>query len=241
MLRFGLVAPVLLGWLLASAPAEEFTDEVWNENLDIYEAILAHPFLEGMTDGSLAKETFAFYLVQDAFYLREFARALEVTASKAPRQDWKELLMQHARESVEAEMSLNKAVLEDYGFSKEKQEAMEPAPEAFAYMSFLVATAYSRPFEESIAALLPCYWIYWEVGKELLAAGSKDPNYQKWIDNYASEGYGETVEAVMDIANEAARKADQQTVSKMKEHFRRASRYEWMFWDSAYARRRWPP
>ena len=28
---------------------------------------------------------------------------------------------------------------------------------------------------------------------------------------------------------------------KMKEHFRRASRYEWMFWDSAYGQRRWPP
>jgi thiaminase/transcriptional activator TenA len=149
--------------------------------------------------------------------------------------------MQHARESVQAEMSLHKSVLEDYGISKEKQAQMEPAPEAFGYMSYLVATAHSRPFEESIAALLPCYWIYWEVGKELLEKGSRDPHYQKWIDNYASEGYGETVKAVMAIANESARKTDEKTLAKMKEHFRRASRYEWMFWDSAYALRRWPP
>jgi len=27
------------------------------------------------------------------------------------------------------------------------------------------ATAYEAPFHEALAALLPCYWTYWEVGK----------------------------------------------------------------------------
>lgn len=230
-----------MGVLISPLPAKEFTEEVWEQNQDIYQAILEHPFLKGMEDGSLPKEAFVFYLLQDAFYLGKFAQALEATAARAPQEVWKLLLLQHARESVQAELTLHESVFKDHGISSKQQQEIEPAPEAFAYTSFLIATAYSRPFEESMAALLPCYWIYWEVGKELQRKGSRDPDYQKWIDTYASEGYGETVKAVMEIVNESARKADSKTIERMKEHFRRASRYEWMFWDSAYGRRQWPP
>lgn len=242
MIRSLLAASTLAGLFFSQAAGDELTEQAWRENQDIYQAILRHPFLKEMQNGSLPTQTFAFYLLQDAFYLGEFGRALEATASKAPKAEWRKLLMQHARESVQAEMELHRSILDDYGVSMEQRaEKMEPAPEAFAYTSFLVATACSRSFEESIAALLPCYWIYWEVGKELAATGSTDPHYQKWIDNYSSQDYADTVKAVMAIVNEVARGAQADTVQKMKEHFRRSSRYEWMFWDSAYARRRWPP
>jgi thiaminase/transcriptional activator TenA len=222
------------------APAKDFSDEVWEQNQDIYQQILEHPFLTEMEDGSLSRAAFTFYLVQDAFYLGEFARALEATAAKAPKEAWKKLLMQHAQDSVQVERSMQENILKDYGISLEEQKRMEPAPEAFAYTSFLLATAHGRSFEESIAALLPCYWLYWEVGKELQKKGSKDPHYQQWIDAYASESYGETVKEVLSIANEVASQANPETVKNMKERFRRGSRYEWMFWDSAYAERAWP-
>lgn len=240
MLRGLITALAVSSQLLGAAQAKEFTDEVWEQNQDIYQKILEHPFLTEMEDGSLSREAFIFYLVQDAFYLGEFARALEATAAKAPKEAWKKLLLQHARESVQVEMSMQESVLKDYGISMEQQKGMEPAPEAFAYTSFLLATAYGRPFEESMAALLPCYWLYWEVGKELQKKGSKDPHYQQWIDAYASESYGETVKEVLAIANEVASRANPETVENMKERFRRGSRYEWMFWDSAYAERAWP-
>jgi len=177
MIRGFATALVASSVLLGAAPQKEFTDEVWEGNRDIYRAILDHPFLTEMQDGALSKEVFAFYLIQDAYYLGEFARALEATAAKAPKESWKTLFLQHARESVQVEMGLQQSILNDYGISMEKQKEMEPAPEAYAYMSFLLATAHSRPFEESIAALLPCYWLYWEVGKELQKKGSKTTTY----------------------------------------------------------------
>jgi thiaminase/transcriptional activator TenA len=240
MIKRYVTALVASSVLLGAAPEKQFSDEVWEENRDIYRAILDHPFLTEMQDGSLSKEVFAFYLIQDAYYLRKFAQALEATAAKAPKESWKTLLQIHARQSIQAEMGLQQSILNDYGISKEKQKAMEPAPEAHAYMHFLLATAHSRPFEESLAALLPCYWIYLEVGKELKKKGSTDPHYQQWIDTYASESYGETVKEVLAIANEVASQASPETLGQMKEHYRMASRYEWMFWDSAYSRRSWP-
>jgi len=61
-----------------------FTKELWAAMEPIYGAILAHPFVRGLTDGSLSHESFRFYVVQDALYLREFARALSVAAARAP-------------------------------------------------------------------------------------------------------------------------------------------------------------
>ena len=53
-----------------------FSQELWQSIGPVYAAILRHPFVRGLMDGSLPRESFQFYAVQDALYLREFARAL---------------------------------------------------------------------------------------------------------------------------------------------------------------------
>src|SRR3974390_2704190 len=63
---------------------ESFSAQLWESISDIYGAILAHPFVTGLTDGTLPEEAFAFYVVQDALYLREYARALAAVGSRAP-------------------------------------------------------------------------------------------------------------------------------------------------------------
>lgn len=42
-----------------------------------YSEILVHPFLQGVTHGTLTEERFRFYTLQDAVYLREYACALK--------------------------------------------------------------------------------------------------------------------------------------------------------------------
>ena len=53
-----------------------FTGEMWASAESTYEAILRHPFLTELSDGTLDVQAFRFYLIEDAYYLREFARAL---------------------------------------------------------------------------------------------------------------------------------------------------------------------
>jgi len=63
---------------------DSFSGELWQGVAGVYEAILAHPFLTGLTDGSLRHDAFAFYVVQDAIYLHGYAQALAALASRAP-------------------------------------------------------------------------------------------------------------------------------------------------------------
>lgn len=217
-----------------------FTDRLWSEITSIFEAILAHPFITGLTNGQLERDRFLFYVVQDAHYLREFARALSVAAAKAPREDWIILLNDHAAGALRVERALHEGFFREIGLTEEAVASTPMAPTNVAYTSYLLAVAYGRPFPEVMAALLPCYWIYWEVGKALAARGSPDPLFRRWIETYAAEQFGALVRAVLDVTDELAQAASPEMLEAMRRHFITTARYEWMFWEMGYRKESWP-
>jgi thiaminase/transcriptional activator TenA len=217
-----------------------FTRELWQEIGPIYAAILGHPFIAGLTDGSLPRPSFQFYAVQDALYLREFARALSIAAARAPEDDWIIMFNEHAAGALRVERALHESFFAEFGMKPGEVAATPPAPTNLAYTSYLLAVAYGAPFHEAVAALLPCYWIYWEVGKALERAGSPDPLYAKWIGTYASEEFGGIVRAVLAAADATAGRLGTAERDAMRRHFVTTSRYEWMFWEMGYRREGWP-
>ena len=217
-----------------------FAQELWRAIGPIYAAILRHPFVRGLTDGSLPREGFKFYAVQDALYLREFARALSLAAARAPEDDWIIMFNEHAAGALKVERSLHESFFQDFGLTQEAVASTPLAPTNLAYTSYLLAVAYGSPFHEALAALLPCYWIYWEVGKELERAGSADPLYRRWIGTYASEEFGSVVRAVLSAADQVAAGLRPPEREAMRRHFVTTSRYEWMFWDMGLRRETWP-
>ena len=217
-----------------------FTEELWQSIERIYAAILRHPFLTGLTDGSLPRESFQFYALQDALYLREFARALSLAAARSPQDDWIIMFNQHAAGALRVERALHEGFFREFGLGPQDVAATPLAPTTLAYTSYLLRVAHAEPFHEVIAALLPCYWIYWEVGKEVERAGSPNPLYARWIGTYASKEFGSLVQAVLGATDETAARLQQAEREAMRRHFLVASRYEWMFWDMGYRREGWP-
>jgi thiaminase/transcriptional activator TenA len=217
-----------------------FTGELWQEIAPVYAAILKHPFVRGLTDGSLSRDAFRFYVIQDAHYLRDFARALAVAAARAPRDEWIIMLSEHAATALRVERSLHETFFRDFGLSDADVAATPLAPTNLAYTSYLLAVAYGAPFHETLATVLPCYWIYWEVGKELERAGSHDPLFSRWIATYASEEFGGAVRAVIDATDQTAARVTDADRAAMRRHFVTTSRYEWMFWDMGFRVERWP-
>jgi len=217
-----------------------FTVDLWRSIEPIFAAILRHPFLKGLTDGSLPRPAFQFYAVQDALYLREFARALSLAAARAPRDEWIIMFNEHAAGALRVERALHESFFKEFGLGAEEVDATPRAPTNLAYTSYLLAVAHRGPFHEAVAALLPCYWIYWETGKALERSGSPDPLYARWIGTYASAEYGSVVEAALACADAIARELGPAALDAMKRHFIATSRYEWMFWDMGYRREAWP-
>jgi thiaminase (transcriptional activator TenA) len=215
-----------------------WTGRLWAEATRVHAAILGHPFLAGLTDGSLDADAFAHYLVQDTYYLHDFARALTVVASKAPTRVDVGMFARHAAGTLDIELALHESLLSELGI--QNTDAMPVAPTTRAYTSYLLATAYGGSFAEGFAAVLPCYWVYAEVGSELVRHGSPHPRYQRWINTYAGGDYQTIVAEVLALADDVGQTLGAVEEARARAHFATTVRYEWMFWDAAWRREVWP-
>jgi thiaminase (transcriptional activator TenA) len=218
---------------------EGFSGELWGHITGIYQAILAHPFVISLADGSLPRESFEYYVIQDALYLRKYAQALAAVASRAADPTETEMFARHAAGIVAVEMSLHESLLADLDIDPRLAAAAEEAPTTLAYTSYLLA-ACGGSYAEGVGAVLPCYWIYWEVGKHLLERGSPDPRYQRWIDTYGADEFGDEVREVIAVIDRRGREIAPIERERIRRHFVATSRYEWMFWDMGYRREAWP-
>jgi thiaminase (transcriptional activator TenA) len=216
------------------------TGRLWGSIDGTFKAILDHPFIEGLADGSLERDAFRFYVVQDALYLREYARALAICAAKGPHEEAIKMFSEHAAGAIAVERQLHEGFFTEFGLSEEQVRGAEMAPTNVGYTSYLLAVAYGGSFPEALGAVLPCYWIYWEVGKRLLDRGSPNPLYAKWIETYGGEDFAGIVASVLALTDEVGRDLQETETVKVVEHFRTTARFEWMFWDMGYRKEAWP-
>ncbi|MFD7642816.1 thiaminase II [Kitasatospora sp. NPDC059795] len=216
------------------------TDELWAAVEPIYGRILDHPFLAGLTDGTLPRTAFRHFVVQDSHYLRDYARALAVCAAKAPGEDEVLAFCNDAVGAIAAEQEMHADFLHAFGEDGAAAAAEPVLPTTRAYTSYLLATVYGGSFAEALGAVLPCYWIYARVGEELLRRSSPDPLYAKWIAAYGGEEFQAVVRRVLDLTDRIGEDLSAGERRRVIEHFTTTSRYEWMFWDAAWQGETWP-
>ncbi len=225
---------------VAAMKRKGFTNELWRSITSIYAEIVAHPFLRGLTDGTLTEERFRFYILQDAVYLREYARALSLVGVRSGDEDALVMFSEHAAGAIAVERSLHEGFLKDLGVAREEAVATQASPTTLAYTSFLLRTAALGEYPEALGAVLPCYWIYREVGRTLLERSSPNPLYLKWIDTYGGEEFGSLVEAVLNLTDRVCEDLNPAQKARVGEAFVATARYEWMFWDAAWRLEGWP-
>jgi thiaminase/transcriptional activator TenA len=219
-----------------------FCEEAWADTAELRRAIHGLPFIVELTRGTLSRDCFRCYIQQDAIYLGQFARVLAMAAAKAPDTATLQNFAHSALGAIAVEQALHERYLREFGIEPAATARAEAAPDCFAYTSFLLATAYRDPWEVLIAALLPCFRIYWDVGLAIAASAAPGNPYQAWIDTYADESFGEAVRSVMLVADRAAApaRASRTVRGQMLAAHRRATQYEYLFWDGAYHLRTWP-
>jgi thiaminase (transcriptional activator TenA) len=217
-----------------------FSEEAWRATASLRAAIHALPFNSELAAGTLAPDRFRHYITQDALYLAQFARCLAIAAAKAPDTVTLQSFGQSSLAAVAVERALHEQYLRQFGVDPTTLDTAEPAPDCLAYTSFLLATAYHDPWEVLIAALLPCFWLYWDVGCAIATTTAPDNPYRAWIDTYADPSFGQAVRAVIATADGAADATTPSGRDRMHIAFTRAAQYEYLFWDGAYLRRGWP-
>ena len=224
----------------AAAAGNAWSARLWADIEPIFAAILEHPFLTGLTDGTLDAAVFAEYVAQDVHYLRDYARALALVGAKAPNLAATSMFARHAAEVFDVELALHATLLPELGLDPAAVDAVPVSPTTRAYTSYLLATTYGGSFADGLAAILPCYWIYARVGAALLDKGSPDPRFQSWIDSYGGDEFAATVAEVLRLTDEIGLALNPADEEAARAHFVTTARYEWMFFDAAHRREGWP-
>lgn len=216
-----------------------FTAELWERIAPIRAAIDAHPFVRGLEDGTLDRDLFTGYMAQDAIYLDAYARALAAAAAQAPTPEDVVFWATSASGAILVERELHAAHVADFA-------AAVASPTTTAYTNHLLALAAGGSYAALAAGLLPCFWIYEDVGTRLKsrvedAHGALATHaFGDWIGQYGDPEFAKSTQQAIAIVDRLAADASAATRAAMRAAFVTASRYEWMFWDAAHRAETWP-
>jgi hydroxymethylpyrimidine/phosphomethylpyrimidine kinase len=215
-----------------AGPAQgQFAAALWQEAAQDLEAIYSLDFIRGLAAGTLPETHFAYYLAQDAIYLNGYSRVLSRAAAIAPTEAEQLFWARSAQQCLEVESELHRNWL-----STRKVDA-GLGPVTKSYVDHLLAASVSGSYGVLLAAVLPCFWLYAEVGAtlhgEFLAAGSPSGHpYAEWLRTYADEEFAAATRQAVRITDDAARAASDTERKAMKLAFKQSCRYEVDFFDA---------
>lgn len=217
-----------------------FTQAAWQEIAPIRAAIDTLPLLEALSTGSLSAPVFKNYIQQDALYLKEYARALAIVAAKAPDGDQMLRFLASAQTALLVEQALHGDFLQKFGLTADEIANAEPSPSGFGYTNFVMSVVQSSSYAVGLAAILPCFWIYCDVGETIKRKPKSENNpYQAWIDTYGDPKFAESTRQVIALTDIAAASSSPSERRQMLQTFKRASQFEWLFWQSAWEMEGW--
>lgn len=216
------------------------SDQIWTRAAPIRAAMRAMPFNVELAAGVLDRAAFRHYMLQDAAYLQAYARVLALGAAKAPGPDEILEFSKAAETAIVVERALHAGYLSQFGVDAAAMETAEPSPTCLGYVNFMLAEAATGSFATLVGAVLPCFWVYREIGLSVREVSAPGNFYQTWIDTYADDAFGAATARMIAIYDGAAAAAGAAERARMEAAFLQCCRYEWMFWDAAYRQETWP-
>lgn len=207
----------------------------------IWEDFHDHPFVKGIADGTLSKEKFEYFMIQDYLYLMEYAKVFSIGTAKAADPGVMKAFSLYVDQIMNGELKIHRAYMEQLGITQRQADDAVMAMDNLSYTSYMLRIAYEGGPAEVCAAILPCAVSYEEIACAMV---QKDPScaehpfYGEWIRGYADPAYHEANLALMELTDRTAAGYGDSQIEKLVEIGQRCSHYEGGFWDMSWELRR---
>lgn len=205
-------------------------DVVWEDGY-------RQPFLRELGEGTLARERFAFYLLQDYRYLTEYAKVHALALTKTDDPEVMQFMTQVQHNIFAVESSVHRTYMASYGVTEQQMAEVRQSPFARAYTSNILAIAYGRPLIDILVAVLPCAWVYADYGQRLARefADTLDANpYKSWVDMYKTDEFWACSQWLIAHIETLVAGLSEQRREELIDIFVTGVEHEYMFWASAY-------
>ncbi|MGL4849752.1 MAG: thiaminase II [Clostridium sp.] len=211
----------------------EFTEVLYEEVKDIWEAYLRHPFIQGMKDGTLDRELFRDYLVQDYLYLKEYAKLFCMGIVKSKDMDEMRFLYKSINGTME-EGASHIRYMEELGVSEKEAEKTKADDRNINYTNYMLNVALQGDIKDIGIATLACSWSYGFIGEYLVKNAKLENNYYKdWINLYGEESYNDFKKVWLSYVNKLCKDSSKEEKRRYIQIFRKCSIYELEFWNMA--------
>jgi len=209
------------GGLQTSPSPEHVAESWWHGIREIRADTDELPFVRALGDGSLPRDAFVWYLEQDSLYLRDYSRMLALASHLAPTVAEQAFWASSAHGAVVAELELHGSWI-----NADTLADVQPSETTTAYLNHLTSAGSSGDYGVLVAALLPCFWMYQDVGTRLQALSHDGHPYRSWLDTYADEAFAASTARAITIVTAVASAADEATRNRMAQAFRASAAHE---------------
>lgn len=207
---------------------------------DIWAGFDEHPFVRGIADGSLDKEKFKYYMIQDYLYLIDYARVFALGTVKAADSRTMKLCAGYVKQILDGEMDIHKGYMARLGISLDEAERTPVALDNLSYTSYMLRVAYDGGAAEVMAAILSCAVSYEVIGRHIVENNPRSAEhefYGEWIKGYSAPEYAEANRVLEDLTEDLIADCSNEQFERLKDIFINCSRYEGSFWDMAWEMR----
>ena len=197
---------------------------------DIWAEYYTHPFVRGIADGTLDREKFRYYMIQDYLYLIDYAKVFAVGVSKAKDGETMKLFAGYVHQILDGEMDIHRSYMARLGITLEEAEQTPVALDNLSYTSYMLRIAFEEGAGEVAAAILSCALSYEYIAKEILRTNPDG----EWVRGYAAPEYAEANRILVELTNRLTAEYSTRQLQHLIEIFVNCSRYELAFWDMAW-------
>jgi len=213
--------------------------------LPLWQRQLTHPFVVALGNGSLPRANFEFYIRQDALFLDELTKTFAYATTKTSDHKEMEQFGRYLLNTLLVEADLHHRYGERFGLTPTEMATTRMAPTNYAYTRHLLSIATTGTLPELLTAILPCAWIYAEVGHSLVGDTLPVPSvsshpYADWLATYASPDFDAVEMWIRERLDAYATSLSPEQEARLHEIFFISTRYEWLFWDMAWHLEEWP-
>ncbi len=215
------------------------TERLLDAAKDIWAEYNKHSFVLGLQDGTLDREKFRYYIIQDYLYLEEYAKVFAIGIAKAKSLETMRLFSKQVNFLTEGEMDIHRGYMGALAVTQAELEGTPRALDNLSYTSYMLRVAYEEGEAEILAAILSCAYSYEVIAKTILKnnpAAAEHPFYGNWVKGYVGAEFCDENVVLMDRMDRLTENCTEAQLRHLTDIFVACSRYELAFWDLAWNR-----
>jgi thiaminase/transcriptional activator TenA len=166
-----------------------FSDEVIDDNCDVWNAMQTHRFVRDIEEDRLDPAVFHRYLAYESAFVETAISIFGHLLVKAPGLSEQCWMIGVLKSLSEEQITYFRDAFQEIGLPESAWHGIALPMPVVAFQQSMLAFAAHGPYVEGVAAMFAAEWMYWHWCRKAASRRISDPVLRRWVDLHAAEGF----------------------------------------------------